>query len=69
MRVDDTKLFPLDKFPATTIPEDTTTGPEAPDIELFFSPLAYTEHTTFTPPNYGHYNFMLHAVLLRQVFV
>ncbi|KAF7791727.1 hypothetical protein EIP86_002751 [Pleurotus ostreatoroseus] len=65
VRSDDSKLFPPSQYPAGSVPEDTTTGPNAPDLELFSTPMAYTEHTTLTPPNDGHYNFMLHTVLLR----
>ncbi|KAJ3527627.1 hypothetical protein NM688_g8104 [Phlebia brevispora] len=64
-RTDDPRLFPPTAFPAVTLPEDTTTGKDAPDIEFFFSPMAYTEHVTKPGPNYGGYNFMLHTILLR----
>ncbi|KAI0368021.1 GMC oxidoreductase [Pilatotrama ljubarskyi] len=63
VRSTDPKLFPPEEFPLETTPEDTTSGPGAPDIELFFSPVAYKGHTGDNMP-LGHY-FALHGVLLR----
>ncbi|OJT02449.1 hypothetical protein TRAPUB_7016 [Trametes pubescens] len=63
VRSTDRSLFPPEEFPPETDPEDTTSGPGAPDLELFFTPLTYTKHTGGVLPP-GHY-FGLHAVLLR----
>ncbi|KAI0359706.1 GMC oxidoreductase [Trametes cingulata] len=63
VRSTDPKLFPPEEFAAEGTPEDTTSGPGAPDIELFFSPVAYKQHTGETLP-VGNY-FALHGVLLR----
>ncbi|OSC99871.1 GMC oxidoreductase [Trametes coccinea BRFM310] len=63
VRSDDPKLFPTSEFPPETVPEDTTSGPGAPDIELFFSPVGYKMHTGDNMPP-GDF-FGLHGVLLR----
>ncbi|TFK90489.1 GMC oxidoreductase [Polyporus arcularius HHB13444] len=62
VRSTDPKLFPPDQYPADHI-DDQTSGPGAPDIELFFSPMGYLKHGQgkLRP---GHY-FSLHGVLLR----
>ena len=58
VRADDPKLFPDS---AASLTEDTTSGPECPDLELFSTPLGYTPiPTTFTEPVFG-----VHAVALR----
>lgn len=43
--------------------EDSTSGSTAPDIEIFFTPMAYISHGQQAFPE-GHY-FAVHAVLLR----
>ncbi|KZT67977.1 GMC oxidoreductase [Daedalea quercina L-15889] len=43
--------------------EDSTSGPTAPDIEIFFTPMGYLSHGQVDFPQ-GHY-FGVHAVLLR----
>lgn len=58
VRSSDPKLFS-----EGPLAEDTTSGPGAPDIEIFFSPLSYIEHGDHHLPS-GHY-FGLHTVLLR----
>ncbi|KAI0671884.1 GMC oxidoreductase [Trametes maxima] len=63
VRSTDPKLFPPDEFPPEKNPEDTTSGPGAPDIELFFSPVGYKQHSGDNMPP-AHY-FGLHGVLLR----
>ncbi|TBU48594.1 GMC oxidoreductase [Dichomitus squalens] len=62
VRSDDPALFPPSQFPEKRY-EDTTSGPGAPDIELFFTPTAYLKHGMGYLPPY-HY-FGLHGVLLR----
>ncbi|KZT02285.1 GMC oxidoreductase [Laetiporus sulphureus 93-53] len=57
-RSSDTSLYSADGIPA-----DSTSGPGAPDIELFVSPLSWTEHGFGRFPK-GHH-FALHTVLLR----
>ncbi|KAJ3522291.1 hypothetical protein NM688_g8894 [Phlebia brevispora] len=64
-RSDDPNLFPSEGFSVSTVPEDTTSGQDAPDIEIFFSPMAYIEHATKPGPSNGKYTFMQHIVLLR----
>ncbi|CCM03610.1 uncharacterized protein FIBRA_05748 [Fibroporia radiculosa] len=63
VRSSDPKLFPPNDFPIEEDIEDTTSGPGAPDIEFFHTPVAYMEHGIRMFPK-GHY-FALHAVLLR----
>lgn len=63
-RSDDPTLFPHERFPPTNIPEDTTSGPDAPDIEIVFTPVALYEHGVLPFPIKGHH-FSLLAILLR----
>ncbi|KAI0648961.1 GMC oxidoreductase [Trametes meyenii] len=63
VRSTDPKLFPPDEFPPENNPEDTTSGPGAPDIELFFTPVGYKRHSGDNMPP-EHY-FGSHGVLLR----
>ena len=62
-RSSDPKLFPTEKYP--THPEDSTSGPECPDLEFFVTPMGYKGHgRTILPVG----NTMgLHMVLLRCV--
>lgn len=55
-------LFPPNEYPQATQPEDSTSSPDGPDLEIFITPLAYKEHgeVLFS----GHTRSM-HAVLLR----
>ena len=64
MRSDDASLFPPHEFPPL---EDLTSGEAAPDIEVFTSPTAYTEHGLGPRPNDGGPTFGLHTVVLRYV--
>ena len=58
IRADDPKLFPDSKVPFA---EDSTSGPECPDLELFATPLGYTpDGVDLTAPAFG-----VHAVALR----
>ena len=58
VRADDPKLFPNSEVSLT---EDSTSGPECPDLELFATPLGYTPiPTVFAEPAFG-----VHAVALR----
>lgn len=63
VRSTDPELFPADD--ASPPYEDSTSGPGAPDLELFVSPLAYANHGLGKIP-YGHL-WSLHATLLRSV--
>ncbi|EED79286.1 GMC oxidoreductase-like protein [Postia placenta Mad-698-R] len=63
-RSDDPTLFPHERFPPNNIPEDTTSGPDAPDIEIVFTPVALYEHGVLPFPIKGHH-FSLLAILLR----
>ncbi|GJE96200.1 GMC oxidoreductase [Phanerochaete sordida] len=65
VRSHDPDLFPPNQFPPETLPEDVTTGPGAPDIELFVTPMSYFEHGLKGPACPGEYTFALHSVLLR----
>jgi len=60
VRADDPKLFPNPEGPP--LAEDSTSGPECPDLELFVSPMAYTKPGAADPtePAFG-----VHAVALR----
>ncbi|TFK46071.1 alcohol oxidase [Heliocybe sulcata] len=63
VRSSDETLFPCAKYPQ--LPEDTTSGPDAPDIELFASPVAYKDHGYGAMPQPVGELVALHAVLLR----
>lgn len=65
-RSDDPKLFPHDvsRNAGRAQLEDTTSGANAPDIEVLFTPLAYMEHGDVPFPIKGHH-FGLNAILLR----
>ena len=58
-RADDPKLFPSSE---ESLAEDSTSGPECPDLELMVSPFGYNAVTgnAFTEPAFG-----VHAVALR----
>jgi len=47
---------------------DSTTGPNAPDIELFFAPLTWIDHGGTPFPAAGDY-FSLHAVCLQPLSI
>ncbi|TDL25641.1 alcohol oxidase [Rickenella mellea] len=47
VKSNDPKLFPVETYGQI---EDSMSGPEAPDLELFISPLAWTEHGLGTVP-------------------
>ncbi|OCH93042.1 GMC oxidoreductase [Obba rivulosa] len=64
-RSDDPKLFPAENTPAGEAHQNNTTGPNAPDIELFFTPLTYVDHGARPFPA-GEY-FALHAVCLQPM--
>ncbi|KAH9921884.1 GMC oxidoreductase [Fomitopsis serialis] len=51
------------KLSTPDVIEDSTTGPNAPDLELLFSPMAWLEHTCGAYPE--GYHFGLHTILLR----
>lgn len=65
LRSTDPALFPAPTFDAHSAPEDAATGPDAPDIELFCSPMAYSGGGIEEPPAWGTDAFALHAVVLR----
>ena len=58
VRANDPKIFPASQVAPLT--EDSTSGPECPDIELFVSPMGYTSTGPFTETCFG-----VHAVALR----
>lgn len=60
----DPKCFPATKYSSDNAPEDLASGKGAPDIELFVSPVVYTDHGFGTPVGDGYY-YGLHGVLLR----
>ncbi|KAI0749699.1 GMC oxidoreductase [Daedaleopsis nitida] len=62
LRSDDPVIFPPSEYPAEQI-KDTTSGPGAPDIEIFYTPTGYIKHGQ-VPMRPNHY-FGLHGVLLR----
>ena len=61
VRSTDPTLFPPEEFPDKV--EDVTSGPGAPDIEMFLTPAGYLKHgqVKIEPRHY----YALHAVLLR----
>ncbi|KAK7690471.1 hypothetical protein QCA50_005569 [Cerrena zonata] len=63
VRTDDPKVFPPDKHSPDTLAEDTSSGKDAPHIELFGSPVIY-EDFGFKRLPVGS-SFGLHGVLLR----
>jgi len=50
-------------LPASDDLEDSTSGPSAPDIEIFFTPMSYIEHGRIPFPQGHHVG--VHTVLLR----
>ena len=62
VRSTDPALFPRSRNPKDEI-IDTTSGPGAPDLEVFFTPAAYLKQNA-EKLRHDHY-FGLHAVLLR----
>ncbi|RXW23274.1 hypothetical protein EST38_g2576 [Candolleomyces aberdarensis] len=60
LRSDDPKLFSESEFPSKL--NDTTSGPDSPDLEIFSTPFAYKEHGDFSFPMD---TFAIHTVLLR----
>ncbi|KAF8198299.1 alcohol oxidase [Mycena galopus ATCC 62051] len=60
-RSSDPSLFPSDIYPQ--IIEDMTSGTDAPDLELFVSPVGYLKHAQTRLPN--RKSLGLHIVLLR----
>jgi len=58
--VDDPKLFPKSEEPP--LREDSTSGPECPDLELFVTPMGYN---VLTPEPITEPSFGVHAVALR----
>ncbi|KZT29819.1 GMC oxidoreductase [Neolentinus lepideus HHB14362 ss-1] len=63
VRSSHTTLFPPSEYQEP--PEDTTSGPDAPDIELFASPVAWKDHGHGAIPQPAGELVALHAVLLR----
>lgn len=60
-RSDDPTIFPKEEYP--TAIEDSTSGPDAPDVEMFTTPMAYIDHSTVVLPSL--HTFAMHVVLLR----
>lgn len=60
IRTDDRNLFPRDQYPEDI--EDSTSGDNGPDLELFCSPFAYKDHGAylFDMPTYS-----IHCYLTR----
>ncbi|KAF7985727.1 hypothetical protein HWV62_2328 [Athelia sp. TMB] len=61
IRSDDPSLYPPETFPEKI--EDSTSGPDGPDIEIVTTPMAYKEHTYIVLPEL--HTFGMHIVLLR----
>ncbi|KAG6814644.1 hypothetical protein H0H93_012789 [Arthromyces matolae] len=59
VRTDDPVLFPKERYPETL--PDSTSGPGAPDLEFFTTPLAYKEH--------GDIGFDVHTYALHVYLV
>lgn len=59
IRADDKKVFPDPDDPPLT--EDSTSGPECPDLELFVTPMGYNNFI----PDVTNPAFGVHAVALR----
>ncbi|KAF7374603.1 L-sorbose 1-dehydrogenase [Mycena sanguinolenta] len=60
VRSDNPVLFPAAEFPDKL--EDTTSGPESPDLELFCTPMAYKEHGKIL---FDMHTYSLHCCLVR----
>ena len=60
VRTDHQKLFPESEEPP--LAEDSTSGPECPELELFVSPIGYN---TLTPDPVKEPAFGVHATALR----
>ncbi|KAG5727268.1 L-sorbose 1-dehydrogenase [Termitomyces sp. T112] len=62
VRSDDSILFPKEQYPEALL--DSTSGPGAPDLELFSTPLAYKEHGKIT---FDVHTYALHVYLVRPL--
>ncbi|KNZ81800.1 L-sorbose 1-dehydrogenase [Termitomyces sp. J132] len=62
VRSDDPVLFPKEQYPEALL--DSTSGPGAPDLELFSTPLAYKEHGKIT---FDVHTYALHVYLVRPL--
>ncbi|KAG6856903.1 hypothetical protein H0H87_012485 [Tephrocybe sp. NHM501043] len=62
VRSDDPILFPKEDYPEVL--EDSTSGPGAPDLELFSTPLAYKEHGKI---GFNVHTYALHVYLVRPL--
>ncbi|KAG6813955.1 hypothetical protein H0H92_005210 [Tricholoma furcatifolium] len=62
VRSDDPILFPKEQYPQTLT--DSTSGPGAPDLELFTTPLAYKEHGKI---GFNVHTYALHVYLVRPL--
>ncbi|KAF7374604.1 L-sorbose 1-dehydrogenase [Mycena sanguinolenta] len=60
VRTDDPVLFPTAEFPQKL--EDSTSGPDSPDLELFCTPMAYKEHGAIM---FDMHTYALHCYLVR----
>ncbi|CAL1716995.1 unnamed protein product [Somion occarium] len=63
VRADDPRVFPENKYSQTALPEDTSSGKNAPHLEIFGSPMIYEDFGFGWTPLESH--FGLHTVLLR----
>ncbi|PPQ95742.1 hypothetical protein CVT26_015868 [Gymnopilus dilepis] len=61
-RSDDPTLFPESEFPQKL--QDSTSGSDGPDLEIFTTPMAYKNHGAFMFPMH---TFAIHACLLRPL--
>ncbi|TFK62260.1 alcohol oxidase [Pluteus cervinus] len=60
VRTDDPTLFPPSRYPQQL--RDSTSGPGAPDLEFFTTPLAYKEHGAV---GFDVHTYALHVYLLK----
>ncbi|KAG6910847.1 hypothetical protein DXG01_007162 [Tephrocybe rancida] len=68
IRSDDPVLFPKDKYP--DVLSDSTSGPGAPDLELFSTPLAYKVLSVPVEfPEHGKIGFDVHTYALHVYLV
>ena len=65
VRADDPKLFPKSEEPA--LREDSTSGPECPDLELFATPMGAFTPKPMTEPAFGVYAVALRPTSLGNV--
>lgn len=67
VRSTDPTVFPPNKYDPSKIEQDSTSGPNAPDLEIYYTPLGFAPPRTGVVMPHEVNHFGMHAVLLRYV--